>query len=53
MCGCGKADVGRLFQARGDSYRIGWLYRTFLQAVRLRNLTVFLRLRNKFTTVQK
>ena len=39
-CGCGKVDVSRLFQARGDSYRIGWLYSTFLQAVRLRNLTL-------------
>jgi hypothetical protein len=52
MCGCGKADVSRLFQARGDSYRIGWLYGTILQAVRLRDLTIFLRLRNKFTAIQ-
>jgi hypothetical protein len=51
MCGCGKADVSRLFQARGDSYRIGWLYRTILQAVRLRDLTLFLRLRNKNTSI--
>jgi hypothetical protein len=51
MCGCGKADVSRLFQACGDSYRFGWLYRTFLQAVRLRNLILFLRIRNKNTSV--
>jgi hypothetical protein len=51
MCGCGKADVSRLFQARGDSYRIGWLYRTILQAFRLRDLTLFLRLRNENTSV--
>ena len=52
MCGCGEADVGRLFQARGGGYRTGGLYRTLLQAVRLRNLTVFLRLRNKNITVR-
>jgi len=45
--GCGKADVGGLYQGAGDSLWIRRLCRTFLQTLRVRDLKHALRLRAK------